>query len=89
LVALEYDASKKSNHRYKAKIADYYKHSTIPAVFYIAKNKAILSMVKNAEHEVVKDSGKKFKFYYAELPDVLRENSPMTFESLSGHIFKF
>lgn len=87
--ALEYDANKKTIARYKEKLMEYYKHSSIPAVFYVGRNEGILSMIQNAERIVAKEIDKKFKFYYCVLEDVLRSESSVTFENLSGRVFKF
>ncbi|MCB0368313.1 MAG: hypothetical protein KDD45_02450, partial [Bdellovibrionales bacterium] len=88
-VALEYEASVKTKSRYWDKLSDYYKHSSIPAIFYIAKSQDILRVVQSVDREIVKDNGKKFKFYYTELENVLEGSSELTFENLSGRIFKF
>ena len=40
------------------------------------------------EREVQKDSGKKFKFCYAEIPNVICGKSEVTFENQSGRILK-
>jgi DNA-binding MarR family transcriptional regulator len=87
--ALEYDANKKAVGRYKDKIKQYYAHSSVPAVFYIGRNRSVLNAVQNAERLVVKDLEKKFKFYYCSLNDVLECESQVTFESLSGRSFRF
>lgn len=89
LVALEYDANKKTTTRYKEKLMDYYKHSSIAAVFYIGRDKGILSMVQNAERMVAKDVDRKFKLYYSNLENVLGDIEQVVFENLSGRIFKF
>lgn len=87
-VALEYDASEKSHHRYVEKIGSYYRHSGVPAVLYICKNNHIRKVLKKAETEVLKGQDKKPKFYYALLSDILGNVDEMAFENLSGRIFK-
>lgn len=87
-VALEYDASEKSHHRYVEKIGSYYRHSSVPAVLYICKSNHIRKVLKKAETEVLKGQDKKPKFYYATLSDVLAGSEQMSFENLSGRIFK-
>lgn len=89
LVALEYDANKKTASRYLEKMQQYYRKTVIPAVFYIGKTKSILSMVQNAERLVREDTGKKYKFFYGLLENVLAGKGEINFESLSGRRFKF
>lgn len=86
--ALEYDASEKSHHRYMEKIGSYYRHTSIPAVLYICKDNKIKKVIQKAEQEVLKGQDKKPKFYYAILSKVIGQVGEVSFENLSGRIFK-
>ena len=85
MLAIEYDATKKSASRYRKKLEAYYGHHQIEGILYIAKDQRILRALKSVEKKLFDGHRKESKVYYALWENVMRANKEITFQSFDNY----
>ena len=88
-LAIEFDATHKSTHRYSQKVNAYYVKRGVDGVLYICANKHILNILHKVDTEVSDRHKRKHKLYFALLEDVTGATGKLTFTNAKGGIFVF
>lgn len=86
-LAIEFDATHKSKHRYRQKVNDYYVERGVDGVLYICANKYILQALFKVDREVSERHQCDHKLYFALLDDVTGAAGEMAFTNASNGIF--
>ena len=87
-LAIEFDANRKSNERYRNKINDYYFKRNIEGVLYICANQYILNALLKIDYEVSHRHQSNPKMYFALLNDVIHTRNEMIFKNVDKYIFQ-
>ena len=86
-LAIEFDATHKSKHRYRQKVNDYYIEQGVDGVLYICAHNYILQALFKVDREVSERHQCDHKLYFALLADVTGVEGKMTFTNASKDIF--
>ena len=86
-LAIEFDATHKSKHRYRKKVNDYYVEHGVDGVLYICANKYILHALLRVDKEVSERHACDPKLYFALLNDVTGAVGEMAFTNVNKGIF--
>ena len=86
-LAIEFDATHKSKHRYSQKVNDYYVEHGVDGVLYICANKYILRALLGIDKKVSKRHACDPKLYFALLDNVTGAGEKMTFTNTNRDIF--
>ena len=87
-LAIEFDATQKSNARYRDKINDYYFRRKIDGVLYICANQCILNALLKIDDEVSHRRRCHPKMYFALVDDVIYAKDELTFKNVNKRIFR-
>ncbi len=86
-LAIEFDATHKSTHRYSQKVNAYYVKRGVDGVLYICANKHILNVLHKVDKEVSDRHKCKHKLYFALLENVTGAIGELTFTNAKKGIF--
>ena len=86
-LAIEFDATHKSRHRYRQKVNDYYVEHGVDGVLYICAHKYILRALLGVDKEVSERHQCDHKLYFALLDDVTGAVGEMAFTNARNGIF--
>lgn len=87
-LAVEYEHSKKSAVRYRAKIDDYYRNNSVQGMLYVCGDKYILDSILRVDKEVSKSHQADPKLYCLLLNDVISDVDELKFRNVDRYIFR-